>query len=170
MPTGTSYRGSTQDGSSGVQVAQATTEVSGSGTLCTGVQEGNKTTYSETSRTGITSADAPTGGDLTTTGFAGTSGANLIDLGNALNALVRATCGTASASLSGRLIFYDGSNNATGVSASLSFTSDATLRLGNATGDFVSPTTLTDVGAARKCRFFVDSVSAGTWAIFVRPV
>ena len=164
----TAYRGSTQDSSAGVQVAVAVNE-DAAGQLVAGVQSGNKTTYSETSRTSLTTADAPTGGDLTTGGFAASG---LIDLGNALNAEVRATCGTASATITGRLIFYDASGTplCQGTSQTLSFTSDATLRLGNATGDFVCPKLLVDVGAARKCKFFLDSVSSGTWAVYVRPV
>ena len=85
MPTTTGYRGSTQDSAAGVVVAQSVNEVASGNTLVTGVQEGNKSTYSETARTGITAPDSPTGGDLTTTGFAGALGANLFDAGNALN-------------------------------------------------------------------------------------
>jgi hypothetical protein len=170
MPASTAVRGSTQDGSTGTQVAVATNEVNSGHALAAVVVESNKTTYSETSRTGLTGADAPTGGDLTTGGFAGSSGANLFDLGNAQNVAVRATCGTASATLTGRIIFYDGSNNAIGMSRLLSFTADATLRLGNATGDFVSIADLVEAGAARKARFFVASVSSGTWAVHCRPV
>jgi hypothetical protein len=107
---------------------------------------------------------------MTTTGFAGSAGANLIDKGNALNLAVRATCGTASATLVGRIALYDGSNNCIGMTRSIVFTSDPTLRLGNATGDFVAPVDMVDGNQARKCRFFVDQVSAGTWAIYVRPV
>jgi hypothetical protein len=170
MPTTTGYRGSTQDGTNGVIVAQAVDEVNSGNTLVSGVQEGNKTTYAETSRTGITAGDAPTGGDLTTTGFAGTSGANLFDAGNALNVAVRATSSTASATLTGRLIFYDGSNNPLGFSREFSFVSDPTLRQGNATGNFVAQVDMVDCNQARKAEFFVDTVSAGTWSIYCRPV
>ncbi len=142
----------------------------GSGGLLPSVPVGNKTTWSETSRTGITGADSPTGGDLTTTGFAGTAGANLIDLGNALAVHLRATCGTASAVLTGRIMLYDGSNAAIGATATVTFTADGTLRLGNATGNFIANVAIQDVGGARKCRFFVDTVSAGTWQVFVRPI
>ncbi len=142
----------------------------GSGGLLPSVPVGNKTTWAETSRTGLTGADAPTGGDLTTTGFAGTAGVNLIDMGNALAVHLRATCGTASAILTGRLVLYDSSNAAIGVTATLTFTADGTLRLGNAAGNFVCAHAIQDVGGARKCRFFVDTVSAGTWAVYIRPI
>lgn len=165
----TTGRGSTQDGSSGVPAAVAVNE-DGSALLQAMAPVGNKTTYTEASRAGITTADAPTGGDLTTAGFAGSAGANLFDIGNALALHVRATCGTASKVLTGRVVFYDGSNNALSVSETLTFTSDATLRLGNASGDFVCPDTLIDARAARKARFFVDSVSGGTWAVYCRPI
>ncbi len=170
MPTSTGYRGSTQDSAAGVVVAQSVNEVAAGNTLVTGVQEGNKTTYGETARTGITAPDAPTGGDLTTTGFAGTAGANLFDSGNALNVAVRATCSTASASLTGRLAWYDGSNNPIGMSREVYLVSDPTLRQGNATGNFVAQVDLVDAGQARKAGFFVDTVSAGTWSVYCRPV
>ena len=165
-----SIKSSTQDASAGTPVATGTNEDSGSVALQANVLVGNKSTYSELSRTGLTAADAPTGGNLTTTGFAGSSGANLGDCGNALALAVRATCGTASAVLSGRVVFYDGSNNPIGLSEPITFTADALLRLGNATGDFVAPRVIVDAGQARKYRFLVDSVSAGTWAVYVRPI
>lgn len=166
-----SSRASTQDNTGGTQVATVTREDGAAGLLQGMVPLANKTTFSETSRTGLTGADAPTGGDLTTSGFAGSSGANLFDLDQAMACQVRATCGTASATLTGRLAFYDGSNNPIGMSETLTFTSDGTLRLGNASGDFVCRANLlVDVAGARKARFFVDSVSAGTWSIYARPV
>ncbi len=142
----------------------------GAGSIGSVVPVGNKSTYPATTRTGLTGADSPTGGDLTTTGFAGTAGANLIDLGNALAVHLRATCGTASAILTGRLILYDVLNAALGSTATVTFTADGTLRLGNATGNFIANHAIQDVGGARKCRFFVDTVSAGTWVVIVQPV
>lgn len=166
----TSTKASTQDNSTGTAVATAVNEDDSTKNLQAMVLVGNKTTFAEASRTGLTAADAPTGGDLTTTGFAGSAGANLTDCGNSLTAAVRATCGTASATLTGRVIFYDASNAAIGMSEQLTFVSDATRRLGNAAGDFICQRQLVDFGQARKFRFFVDSVSAGTWAVYVRPV
>jgi hypothetical protein len=165
----TAYLGSTRDASGGVSVAVGVNE-DAAGQLVAGVQLGNVTTWGETSRTSITAADAPTGGDMTTTGFAGSAGANLLDKGNALNCAVRATSSVASAALTGRLAWYDGSNACIGMSRAVTFVADSTLRLGNASGDFVAPVDLVDTGSARKCRFFVDSVSSGTWAVYVRPV
>lgn len=165
-----SIKASTQDGTAGTPVATAVNEDSGTNAIQAVASVGNKTTYAEVSRTGLTGADAPAGGDLTTTGFAGTSGANLGDAGNALSASVRATCNTAGATLTGRLVFYDGSNAALGYGPALTFTADGTLRLGNASGDFVGQRQLQDLGSARKFRFLVLTVSAGTWAVYVRPV
>jgi hypothetical protein len=165
-----SIKASTQDASAGTPVATATNEDDSTKALQATVPVGNKSSWSETARTGLTAADAPTGGDMTTTGFAGTSGANLFDCGNALSCSARATCDTASATLAGRLALYDGSNNCLGLSELLTFTSDATRRLGNATGDFVAQRYLADLGAARKARFFVEAVSAGTWAVKCQPV
>jgi hypothetical protein len=167
MPQSTGVHASTQDNSAGTLVAQATSEVSGSGTLQTTVAEGNKSTYSEVSRTGITTADTPVGGDLTTGTF-GSSG--LIDCGNAINLALRATCSSASATLSGRVVLYDGSSNPIGYSEAVNFAADATLRLGNGTGDFVSQRVLVDVASARKVKFLVTAVSGGTWAVYARPI
>lgn len=164
-----SVKASTQDTSTGTPVAAGVNE-NGSGTVQAVTLIGSKTTWGEVSRTGLTAADAPTGGDLTTAGFAGTSGANLGDAENALTLACRATCDTASKALTGRLVLYDGSNVAIGLSEQVTFSSDATRRLGNATGDFVSQRYLLDSGQARKFRFFVESVSGGTWAVYVRPI
>ena len=160
-------RGSTADGSSGVQVAGAVYEGGAGPTVPWGVGVGNKSTFAVVDRTGLTDADAPTGDDLTVaTGFGSTG---LCDLANSLNASVRATCTVAGATLTGRLVWFDETPLAIGISAPITFTSDATLRLGNASGDFVAIPQLVDCGVARNCRFFVDSVSAGTWAVYVRP-
>ncbi len=142
----------------------------GAGSIGSIIPVGNKSTYLETARTGLTGADSPTGGDLTTTGFAGTAGANLIDVGNALAVMIRGTCGTASAILTGRVILYTALNAALGATATVTLTADGTLRLGNATGNFIANVAIQDVGAARKVRFFVDSVSAGTWTVQVTPL
>lgn len=166
-----SVKASTQDTSTGTPVATAVNEDGSAGNLQIVVPMGNKTSLAETSRTGLTGADAPTGGDMTTGGFAGSSGANLFDLGNAMACQIRATCSSASATLTGRLAFYDGSNVCLGLSESISFSSDATLRLGNGSGDFLCRANqMVDVAGARKARFKVDSVSAGTWAIYARPI
>ena len=166
----TDTRAGTVDGTNGVQVATVPPEDGSGGQLQAIIQVGNKTLMGETARTTLTAADAPTGGDLTTTGFAGTSGANLFDVGNCLSVAVRATCDTANATLTGRLVFYDGSNNPLGYSESMTFTSDSTLRLGNASGNFVAARQLIDAGQARKARFLVTSVSTGTWSVYCRPI
>lgn len=170
MPLTAAARAATVDLVLGVQVAQAQSEVSGSGILQTIVTEGNKTSYPETSRTALVAADAPTGGDLTTTGFAGAAGVNLFDCGNALTLAIRATCTVAGATLTGFVVLYDVSANPLGKSEAVTFTADGTLRLGNAAGDFVSTRALVDCGAARKARFFVSSVTAGSWSVYARPV
>lgn len=169
MPAG-SIKASTQDTSNGTPVATAVNEDAAGNAIQLMSAVGSKSTWNELARTALTAADAPTGGDLTTTGFAGTAGANLADLGNALAVQVRATCDTASKSLTGMLVFYDASNKPIGYSETISFTSDATLRLGNATGNFVSTRKLLDAGAARKAAFFVSSISGGTWAVYIRPL
>lgn len=163
MPTGTAARASTADGTAGTQVAQATSEVAGSGIVQTMVQEGNKSTYTDINRATITVVDSAT--DLSSSGF----GVSLLTIGNALNISVRCTCDTPSKTLAGQVIFYDSSGNALSKSEGLSFTSDATLRI-TATGDYICQRTLMDVGQAVKARFFVTSVSGGSWTIYTRPI
>jgi hypothetical protein len=164
MAMGT-VKGSTQDSSAGTVVATASVADGSSGALQASVPVGLKETYSETSRTALTAADAPTGGNMTTGGF-GSSG--LVDVGQALQAQVRGSCGTASAILTGRLAFYDESSACIGMSETVTLTADGTLRLGNASGDFVTQTYLVDLRAATQVKFKVDSVTAGTWAVYVR--
>jgi|SRR5215831_2476302 len=165
----TATRSSTQDSSTGTQVATAINEDSGGGALQASIPVGNKTTYSEGSRTGLTTADTSTT-DLTTAGFAGSAGANLIDISNALSLVIRAQSNTASKILTGRVIFYDGSNNPIAFSESLSFTSDASLTIAGSGQKYPSQHQIIDAGASRKVRFYVDSISGGTWDICVRPV
>lgn len=163
------YRGSTQDNSLGVQVAQSINEDgSASGTLVAGVQVGNKNTYPEVVATGITTAFSFAGGDMTTGGFAASG---LISIGNALNVAARATCNIASSTLVGRLAFYNNVSGCLGMGPQLSFISDKTLRLGNGAGDFVSQVNLTDANSANLCKFFADSVPTGSiWTVYCRGV
>jgi hypothetical protein len=167
MPVSTAARASTADNTGGTQVAQSTNEVATGPILQSVVVEGNKTSYAEASRTGLTAADSAT--DLSTAGFAGSAGANLCDLGNALAVAVRATCSAAAAALTGRLALYDGSNNPIALSEVITLTTDATRRV-SASGDYLAPRVLVDAGQARKARFYVESLSAGTWAVYARPV
>jgi hypothetical protein len=165
MPTSTAQRGSTQDNSSGVQVAQGNTEVTNSGVLQTVIEEGNKTTYAETGRTGLTTDDTGTT-DLTSGGF----GTSLADCGNALSVYMRAACSVASATLTGFLVFYDGSGAPIAMSTTYSFTSDATKTIAGSGQKFPCVKQMTDCGAARQCKFYVLTVSAGTWNVYVRPI
>ena len=162
-------KASTEDNTNGTPVATITPEV-GSPAIQATASVGHKTTWSETSRTSITAADAPTGGDMTTTGFAGSAGANLFDCENSMSVAVRATCDTANKSLTGRVAFYDGSNACLGYSEQMTFASDATLRLGNAAGNFIAQRQVIDAGSARKAEFLVTSVSGGTWLVYCRPI
>lgn len=169
MPINTGYRGSTQDNSGGVIVAQSVNEVASANTLVVGVQEGNVSTYNETARLNFTSIDTPTSGDLSTTGFAGVSGISLFDKGNALNIAVRALCNFPSTAMNGRLVFYDVNNIPLGMSATLSFLSDPTLRIGPGSG-YVCPVLLIDANQSRKAQFKVDVIASGTWSVYCRPV
>lgn len=165
MPVSTIGRGSTQDNTNGVPVAQAVNEVGGTPIIQTMVPEGNKTTYSSTSRTSITTSDAPSGGDLSISTF----GTSLVDLYNALGISIRATCTVASTTMAGRVIFYDENSNVTGYSELLTFSSDATLRL-SLSNDYVCQRFIIDAGSARKGKFLVTSVTSGTWSVYMRPV
>lgn len=160
-----SIRASTQDGTNGTPVATAVNEDSGSNALQAVVSVGNKTTYAEASRTGLTAADAPSGGDLSSSGF----GTSLVNAANALSANLRATCTVSGATLVGKLVHYDASGNPTGYGPAVTFTSDGTLRL-SSSGDYVSQRVVQDLGAARQVKFFVVSVTAGSWSVYVRPV
>lgn len=164
-----SAKASTQDNTSGTPFATIASEegtpepIQGVGLV------GNKSTYAELSRTAVTAADAPTSGDLSTSHFAGSAGANLQDLGNALAVAIRATCTVAGTTMSGRVVFYDGSNNPIGYSELVTFTSDGTLRL-SASGDYVSQRAVVDAGAGRKAAFLATSVASGSWSVYIRGV
>lgn len=162
-------RASTVDGTAGLQVSTVTPEDGTAGVIQGTVALSNKTAYAEVARAPITAADVAT--DLSTAGFAGSSGANLFDIANCGVVQVRATCSSPSATLTGRLVFYDGSNVpvSLGDVAAITLTADATRRV-SASGDYLAPRVLVDAGAARKARFFVEAVSAGTWSVSCRPL
>lgn len=162
------YRGSTQDNSTGVQVAQVINEDgSTSGALIGGVSLGNKTTYPNLTRSGVNGADTGIYYDLSSTGTFVADG--LLDFSNALSAVVRADSSIASTSLSGRVIFYDGSNNPLSTSESIYFVADNSERFGVGL-NYICQHQIIDVGEARRGRFFVDSISSGNWNIYVRPI
>lgn len=169
MPISTVARGSTQDGTSGVPVAQCTNE-SGSGILSAGVAEGNKSTYTGQTRSSQTSADTATT-DLSTAGFAGSSGANLCDVSNALNIHISGQCSDDLETLTGRIIFYNSSDAPIGMSEIITLTSDSAVRV-SSSGDYLAYVTpqLVDAGRATQARFYILTVSAGTWSITITPV
>lgn len=160
-----STRASTQDNTDGTPVATVTAEDSGAGALQATVPVGNKTTYSETSRTGLTDDDTSED-DLTTAGFGSTG---LADLGNALSVEVRALSAAGQKTLTGRLVFYNASSTPLSVSESVSFTTDESLMASGTR--YVSRRVIVDVGQARFCKFYIDSISASsTWDVHVRPI
>lgn len=159
-------RASTQDNTSGTQVAVSTNELDGTGALQATVPHGNKTTFSETSRTSITANDTGTT-DLTTGGF---GSAGLVDLGNCLSVALRATCDTVSSTLNGYLIFYDGSSNPIAISEPVIFTSSATLTIAGSGVKYPSQRVIVDAGAARQCKFYVTAITGTTWNVYVRPI
>ena len=175
MPIVTAVKASTQDASGGTPVAVAYNEVATLNALQAMVPEGNKSTYTEYQQTtdalgtGITAPN--TASDLSCIGgaFGGTSGQNLTTLGNALACEIRASCSTASKTLTGFLVFYNSTPTPVAFSEAVSFTSDATLRNGTA-GDFLAIRRLVDCGQAIKARFYTTSVSGGTWGVWVRPL
>lgn len=159
-------RAATADPSGGTPFSTAVNEDSGTFNLQTVAGVGNKSTYTETGRTGINAVDSPANGDLSTTVFAASG---LVSCGNAMTAAIRATCDTASQTLTGRLVFYDSLSNPLGMSDSIQFTSDPTLRLA-VSGNYVSPRKLVDLGNAVKTKFFVDGRTGGTWAVYIAPI
>ena len=167
MSQSTAIRASTQDNSTGTQVAQAVNEVTGAGALQTVCIEGNKSTYNDIVRTGLTAADTAT--DLSTVGFAGTAGANLLDLGNALSVTVRGTCDTANKTLVAQIIFYDAALTPLSKSEQVSFNSDAILRQ-SAAGYYISQRAIIDAGQARYARVYVVSMTGTTWNVYARPI
>lgn len=163
MATGSTHA-STQDNTSGTLVSTATNEDNGSTALQCVVPVGNKSSYSATSRTGLTAVDTATT-DLTTAGFAS---AGLIDCGQVLSLDISCSCDTASKTLTGYVVFYDGSSNPVAISETLSFTSDAANKISSTR--FVCPRQIVDCGGNRKCKFYVLTITGTTWDVVVRPI
>lgn len=160
MPQSIAAHASTQDNVLGTPVAQAFGEVNNGAIMQTMVPEGNKSTYVEVGRTGITIAD--TGVTLTALG--------LCDLGNALSIEIRAICDTSGQTMSTRLILYDNGSHPLAMSDGLSFTSDSVLTYNLSGVWFPCTRQIIDAGQARYCKPNIDTISGGVWNIYTRPI
>jgi len=158
-------RASTPDPSAGIQVATATNELDGVGTLQATVPMGNKSTFTEVARTGLTTDDTGTT-DLTSAGF----GSGLVDLGNCLSLLIRVLCNTAGGVLTGIVIFYDAAGNPVSYSELLTFTADTALTVAASGQKYPAARLIIDAGSARQAKFYVKSISGGTWNVYMRPI
>jgi hypothetical protein len=159
-------RASTQDSTGGTEVATSAPADGSSGALQVTAQVGIKTDYAELARTGITSAD--TAADMSTSGFAGSSGANLSAAFQALALEIRATCDTAAAQMNGHLVGYDGSNNPLSIGEEIAFAASA-FKL-SSSGDYLCTRVVAACAAWVKAAFYVDSMTGSTWNVYIRPV
>lgn len=158
----TSVKAATQDTVNGIAVATILNRDNNAVALQAMALVGVKEDESKYYRSAITAADTET--DLSATGLGAVTG----DVGNALNAAIYATCSVTGATLEGVLVLYDSLGSVLALSSQITFASDATRKI-TASGNYVCPLAVQSVACACKIAFYVNSVSAGTWTVTVRP-
>lgn len=118
-------------------------------------------------RAAVSSNDTATT-DMSTAGFAGSSGANLLAVNNRGALVVWCEFANAAGSATVEIVFYDGSNNPLFVSEQLTFTAK-TQRV-SASGDYLSQVQMVDTYGASKYRPFVRSIGTGNVDVFGQPI
>lgn len=117
-------------------------------------------------RSGLSAIDSAT--DMSTVGFAGTSGANLVAINNRGAVCVWATFANSAGTATVRVIYYDSSNNPLFVGSLLSFTA-GTQRL-SAAGNYMSTPLLVESYGTSKYRLYLVSKGTGNVDLYANPL
>jgi hypothetical protein len=160
-------RTSTPDNSNGIQLAtivaqEGTLEIPAGVMLSTRIPSGISP-----DRSGL-SADDTSVTDMSTVGFAGTAGANLLPINNCGALSVWCEFANSAGSATVKIVFYDAANNPLFISRLLTF-SAATVRV-SAAGDYMSAAQLVDTCGASKYRPYLKVKGTGNVDIFANPI
>lgn len=161
-----SVRTGTPDSSQGVQIANISAQENSAYEIPAGVILADRIVADQSpQRSNISSADTTT--DLSTSGFAGTNGANLEALNNRPSIYVWCTFSGASDAATIRVIYYDSNNNPLFESWPLSFV--ASSRRVSSSGNYISEARVVPQLGASKFRCYVEAVS-GTVNVYAQGV
>jgi hypothetical protein len=118
-------------------------------------------------RSGLSSDDTATT-DMSTVGFAGTSGANLEAINNRGALVVWCEFANSAGSAVVRVVYYDSSNNPLFVGPALPFS--ALAQRVSASGDYMSEPQIVESYGASKYRCFLQAKGTGNVDIFAHPL
>lgn len=118
-------------------------------------------------RSAVSSNDTATT-DMSTSGFAGASGANLFAINNCGSLVVWCEFANSAGSATVEIVYYDSSNNPLFVSEQIAFAAK-TQRVSSA-GDYMSQVQVIDTYGASKYRPFVRVIGTGNVDVFAQPI
>lgn len=160
-------RTGTPDATNGVQIAtvvaqEGTIEIPG------GIAFSDRIAAAPSAqRAGLTGDDTATT-DMSTTAFAGSSGANLEAINNRGAIAVWCEFANSAGSATVRVVYYDTSNNPLFVGSALSFS--ALAQRVSASGDYMSEPQVVESYGASKYRCFLQAKGTGNVDIFAHPL
>lgn len=161
-------RTGTPDGTDGLQLAELPSQEDSNKIIVGGVSLSDRIAAGlSADRAGLSSDDTGTT-DMSTTAFAGGSGANLIATNNRGALIVWCEFANAAGSAIVEIVFYDSSNNPLFVSEQLTF--GAKTQRKAAAGDYLSQAQVIDTYGASKYRPFLRSKGTGDVDIYAQPV
>lgn len=161
-------RTGTPDGSAGIQLATIVSQENGSIEIPGGVLFSTRIASSPSAdRAGMTGDDTGTT-DMSTSGFAGSSGANLANINNCGALVVWCEFANAAGAATVEIVFYTAANVPLFVSKQLTFTV-LTQRV-SASGDYMSNPQIIDTMGASKYRPYLRAKGTGDVDIFGQPV
>lgn len=160
-------RTGTPDGSNGIKVPSfqtqedSTIETPGGFALSDRIADGPSP-----DRAAVSAVDTAT--DMSTTVFAGSSGANLVAINNRGALVVWCEFANAAGSAVIRMVYYDAANNPLFLGPPLTFAA-LTQRV-SASGDYMSEVQIVESYGASKFRAYLATIGTGNVDIFTRPI
>lgn len=161
-------RTGTPDGSGGIKIPTVLMQEDSSLEAPAGVVMSDRIAAGASAQRSGLSADDTGTTDMSTTVFAGGSGANLEAINNHGAVVVWCTFANAAGSATVEVAFYDSSNNPLFVSEQLAFTA-LTNRLA-AAGNYMSRPQMVDSYGASKYRCFLRAKGTGNVDIYGHPI
>lgn len=163
-----SARTGTPDGTNGVKIPTVLMQEDGTLEAPGGViLSGAIAAAPSADRSGLTADDTGTT-DMSTAGFAGSSGANLFSVHNRGALVVWCEFANSAGTATVEVVFYDSSNNPLFVSEQLTFAAK-TQRV-SASGDYLSQVQMIDTYGASKYRPFLRAKGTGNVDVFGQPI
>lgn len=155
------------DNSTGLLIANISAQESATTEIPAGVALSDRIAAAPSAhRAAMSAIDSAT--DMSTVGFAGTSGANLDAINNRGAIVIWCEFANTAGAAGVRVVYYDSSNNPLFVGPILSFA--ALAQRVSASGDYMSTPQLVDSYGASKFRCFLATIGTGNVDIFAHPI